>query len=370
MSIASEFSGLPMNELIGAPLSAAADASIRLADSTAGFINKVGFDKDGKVRTAQFGYIKKSANEDGTSREEELKIDIPMLSIVPIPNLQVDEVNILFDMEVKTSEKKQESMDMEAKAKASIGFGFFKAEVSGSVSSHSSNTRSSDNSAKYHVDVKAANHGTPEGLARVLDMLAANVSPSLVGVTIKDANGGELSEEQKKKAENVQKAKQEKDAANTIYVNANKSLENQISILLDDADSQLRKFEANYEADYRIVSKDVDVAQEKIEQLEAHIEQVRNSWNRFKRNARTWIETLANDENATDDIAGIFALEKYVVMDQNNKTISAPTSFTKADSAEFLTQQNRTIAAQKSYNDAKKSYNDKDKAYSDALLAK
>ena len=96
-----------MDQLIGAPLRAAADASNQLANSTAEFINRVGFDANGNVQTVAFGYQRRSVNEDGTSNLDEMKVNVPMLAIVPIPNLQVDEVNILFDMEVKQSEKQE-----------------------------------------------------------------------------------------------------------------------------------------------------------------------------------------------------------------------------------------------------------------------
>ena len=203
MAIGDQFSGLDMGNLIGGPLRAAADASMQLADSTASFINKVGFDEKGNTRKASFQFEKKSYNEDGTTNQDEMKIDVPMLAIVPIPNLQVDEVNILFDMEVKESEKSEKATDLSAAASGSINLGIAKVNISGSVSSHSSNTRSTDNSAKYHVDVRATNHGTPEGLARVLDMMAASVSPALIDSKIKDANGQELPEERKDRSERI-----------------------------------------------------------------------------------------------------------------------------------------------------------------------
>ena len=207
MAIAEQFAGLKMDQLIGAPLRAAADASTQLANSTADFINRVGFDGAGKVRTVAFGYQKRSVNEDGTSNLDEMKVDVPMLAIVPIPNLQVDEVNILFDMEVKQSERQESAMDMSASISGSANFGIVKVSVTGSISAHQSNTRSSDNSAKYHVDVRATNHGTPEGLARVLDMMAANVAPMLVGTTLKDGNGQSLSEQAKIKAERLKEVR-------------------------------------------------------------------------------------------------------------------------------------------------------------------
>ena len=178
MAIAEQFAGLEMDKLIGAPLVAAADASISLANSTADFINRVGFDKNNNARTVKFMYQQRSVNEDGTSNLDEMKVDVPILAIVPIPNLQVDEVNVLLEMEVNHSEKQDLGMDVGATVTGSLGVGWVKVNVSGSVSAHSSHTRSSDNSAKYHVDVRAANHGIPEGLARVLDMMAVNISPS------------------------------------------------------------------------------------------------------------------------------------------------------------------------------------------------
>lgn len=67
MAIAEQFAGLQMDQLIGAPLRAAADASNQLANSTAEFINRVGFDANGNVQTVAFGYQRRSVNEDGIS---------------------------------------------------------------------------------------------------------------------------------------------------------------------------------------------------------------------------------------------------------------------------------------------------------------
>ena len=60
MSIKDKFAGLDMGSLLGGPLSAAADASSQLADSTAKFIDKVGFDEKRKKHTAASSYQKHS----------------------------------------------------------------------------------------------------------------------------------------------------------------------------------------------------------------------------------------------------------------------------------------------------------------------
>ena len=44
--LAEQFSGLPMEELIGGPLRAACNAQVELARATADFINAVGFERN------------------------------------------------------------------------------------------------------------------------------------------------------------------------------------------------------------------------------------------------------------------------------------------------------------------------------------
>lgn len=190
MALGQEFQGLPMKDLIGTPLMAACEANLNLAKTTADFIKTIGFDEDGKtIRTAEFSFNRpvvehdKDGNE--TIRQERVEIEVPLLAVVQIPSLKVDLVDITFDMEVKSSETSKSSSDKsgEISGSASVNYGVFKASVSfkGSVASHKENTRSTDKSAKYHVQVKATDHGMPEGLSRVLDLMNQAVAPKSVG---------------------------------------------------------------------------------------------------------------------------------------------------------------------------------------------
>lgn len=187
-SIKNHFSGLPMESLIGSPLKAACDAQVMLARSTVDFIKDVGFEGE-KTRTADFSYTRHVVTgKDGLGNDiieqEDVGLEVPVLAIVNIPNLMVDEVDITFDMEVKSSETSSETNDSQGSfsANAKVGWGPLSvtAKVSGSVSSHKENTRSSDNSAKYHVNVHASQAGTPEGLSRVLDIIQDSVAPKSV----------------------------------------------------------------------------------------------------------------------------------------------------------------------------------------------
>ena len=197
IDMASQFRGLPMGDLIGAPLQASCDAQLQLARATANFIKTVGFlpavtkdaqgnevvdpDNVGDARVATFKFKRPVKNPDGTGAVEEVELDVPMLAIVKIPALQITSVDITFDMEVKSSFKEASSSDKSGKLSADmkVGWGPFSlsVHVEGSVSAHQEQTRTSDSSAKYHVEVKAEDAGMPEGLARVLDIMHSAIAP-------------------------------------------------------------------------------------------------------------------------------------------------------------------------------------------------
>lgn len=193
MDIANQFRGLPMEDLIGAPLAAAVKSNVDLAKATAGFINEIGFEQvddgngnivPGPARMVDFLYERPGTDPEGNPTVEEVKLKVPILAIVPVPNLQVDLVDITFDMEVKSSTSTTEKSAKEASFSASLSgkvlFFQINASASGSISTSRENTRSTDKSAKYHVQVQATNHGTPEGLARVLDIMHDAAQPRQV----------------------------------------------------------------------------------------------------------------------------------------------------------------------------------------------
>jgi Protein of unknown function (DUF2589) len=188
-----QFRGLPMADLIGGPLMASADAQVKLANATADFIKVIGFmpPKDGKdsvgdVRNVLFRFDRPATSPNQIQPGspipvETVDLQVPLLSIVKIPSLAINTVDITFDMEVRNSETDKSSFDAAAQmsAEAQIGWGPFsvKVNITGSVSSHKENNRQSDQSAKYHVEVRAEDKGMPEGLARVLDIVQSSIAP-------------------------------------------------------------------------------------------------------------------------------------------------------------------------------------------------
>ena len=200
--MSNQFSGLDMGALIGGPLKAACDAQTMLAASTFNFIEQVGFEKGSgsnppALRTTSFSFERAVAGENGNPLgAETVTMSVPLLSIVKIPTFAIDEMNVTFDMEVKSSEMsestKNQSGELDAKAGLRIGPFSMEVKVKGSISCHEHNTRSSDNSAKYHVDVHAKDYGMPEGLARMMDILSTAALPTQIqkNKTVYMNNGG------------------------------------------------------------------------------------------------------------------------------------------------------------------------------------
>lgn len=129
-----------MKNLIEDPLAAATEENLLLVRTTAEFINEAGFDADKKARTVLFKYSKQEPTENGNINSRDISVEVPILAIVPIPNLQIDEVNVLFDMEVKQCEKESSSTSAISSFNAKGGWGPLSINIIGSVPAHSEHT--------------------------------------------------------------------------------------------------------------------------------------------------------------------------------------------------------------------------------------
>ena len=156
--VADSFRGLPMRELISAPLIAVNEAQQQLAASTVDYYNKLALEDDGKT----------------TQKVHE---NPPFIGIVPVPALLTDDVNINFQMEVTdaSTTKSEESTELTTDGTSK----WFQTSVSiqGKVDASSENTRSMNQTAKYQVSVSASQQSQPEALSKLMDMMASGIEP-------------------------------------------------------------------------------------------------------------------------------------------------------------------------------------------------
>ena len=186
-SIASQFTGLPIEDLIVSPIVGMAKGQAKLNDVTWKYISEVAFvtDKDGATTARSLDVQMQRAVTDTKTGEKTIKTlysKVPMLPLVPLPSLAITSADIEFTMEVKTSEINKDSTDSSASISAEASGGFwgmkFSVNMSGSVATHKENTRSTDNSAKYEVKVHAEQLPPTEGMLKLSDYLTQMLEPT------------------------------------------------------------------------------------------------------------------------------------------------------------------------------------------------
>lgn len=198
MSVADQFRGLPIEDLIVSPLVGMAKGQAKLNDVTWKYINQVGFEQKGEGDKAtivprsidiQINRYVKVAGESAPQLQT-MKSMVPLLPLIPLPALAITSADIEFTMEVQQSETSNTSKDTEMDSSVDVKYKSWwglsvQAHVGGKVSTHSDNTRKTDNSAKYDVKVHAEQLPPTEGMLKLSDALITMMDPQVV-----DATGG------------------------------------------------------------------------------------------------------------------------------------------------------------------------------------
>lgn len=208
VSMAQQFSGLPMDSLIGGPLNAAAKANAAMAMTQTKFMLDTCFNSTPPTSGTGAGtlspiMIKMSLTRgvitpgdptatppvDTKIDEVETKFDLPLITIIPLNSLGVDNVDINFEMEVKSSYGEEESQSSSTKVAAEaswevkMGWGPVSATITGKASYDKEDTSSfsshyeKSNSAKYSVNVHAGQLPLPKGVNTIIEAYALAIQP-------------------------------------------------------------------------------------------------------------------------------------------------------------------------------------------------
>lgn len=184
-SVADNFKGLPMRELIGGPLFAAAEAQEKLASIAWDYYQKIAYetDENGNAKQDTTRLLKfkleRPVVEDGvvSDKPQIVNVSAPFIGLVPIPSLLIDRIDMDFQMEVTdTNTTKDQSAEELSTSISSKWFGV-NVGISGKVSSSRENTRSTNQTAKYQVHVTASQQPQTEGLSKLMDVMATCIEP-------------------------------------------------------------------------------------------------------------------------------------------------------------------------------------------------
>lgn len=177
---------IPFSNIIGAPLDACIEAQAKAAKKTWEFIHEVGLQE-----STENGY-KEAVNVSFTfvSNGKTRRLNIPLLTIVPIPYIAIQNIDVAFKANISASSSyMQEDTSssegtFEGSSETSIGWGPFKTSVNlkGGYSSKKDSraTQDSKYSVEYTIDVglRAGQDSMPAGLAKVLEILNGSLSMS------------------------------------------------------------------------------------------------------------------------------------------------------------------------------------------------
>lgn len=176
--------GLPFSQIIGSPLKAAIEAQAMAAQTTWKFIQEVGLNTDPETGEKKAVNVSFDFYQNG----KEARLNVPLLTIVPIPYIAIDSIDINFkakiNAESSSHNEASESSDMSAGGSfsAKVGWGPFSASLNASASYSSKKDSKATQDSKYSVEytldiaVKAGQDSMPAGLARVLDILNNSLS--------------------------------------------------------------------------------------------------------------------------------------------------------------------------------------------------
>ncbi len=184
-----EIASLDFENLIGGPLVAVVHAQAQAAIATVGFIKQVGFVNDssgavlpgqpqrtGKPTMVTFTYDKSVPKSDGSGDEAKtVELTVPFLSMLPIPYLRVDNVEVEFNAKInsiqftQTDSKFNVSTEGDAAGWQPWGAARLKTSISYQRKTKEGSTVTRDYS--MGVKVKAVQEEMPGGLERVLSIL-------------------------------------------------------------------------------------------------------------------------------------------------------------------------------------------------------
>ena len=105
-TVSSELNALQLDDIIGSSLAAVVKAQGLMASQLADFIEKVGFEapiagQPLKARTFAFTFNRSELDKNtGVVSQKQVTAEVPLLSILSLPSLAVDEATLDFDLKI------------------------------------------------------------------------------------------------------------------------------------------------------------------------------------------------------------------------------------------------------------------------------
>jgi hypothetical protein len=200
VDIAAETQALPLGYYLSGPLTAAIEAQALSANSTVEFIDAVGTDDQGKLRTMEFKYDQTVTDPvSGAVSTKEVTLTVPTLALTEGPHIAIEDLTVSFEFKIRDVISKENqskltsaagaSYQTSTKMKAATGglakflYGDgsveasakFKTNFNVSATYQSTSRQETDRSATLKMTMTARQR-VPEGFQRVLTIFADSIT--------------------------------------------------------------------------------------------------------------------------------------------------------------------------------------------------
>lgn len=176
-----KFAGLPMGLLICQPIWEAAKGQAALCQVYIQTIYQLAFvdgDPEKGTKTVTFSFKRLIIDQKtGQETTKDMAVEVPLMSLVPLPAFTMDEATVDFSMEVHEQTVDSSSNTETVSNTDSINFWGCSASITGSVAATTSHTRATDNTSKYIIHARAVQQPPSEGMAKLTSLFAASMEP-------------------------------------------------------------------------------------------------------------------------------------------------------------------------------------------------
>lgn len=164
--LVNELNNLDFAAYISGPMQAAVEAQNTASFAQVDFIKTIGFNGN-DVRIVTFSYA--STNSDGDNTTKTLKV--PLLTMVNVPSLRIDDMSIDFNAKLNSLETKDVKQSINVSAETGLNLKRFNFKISAAYKRDSTTTSRVERTYSMNVHVHVVNDELPAGLDRILSIL-------------------------------------------------------------------------------------------------------------------------------------------------------------------------------------------------------
>lgn len=172
-----ELNNLDFSSLIGGPIQAAVAAQNSASLAQVEFIKSVGIGTDNNIQTVTFTYTNQVQGE--ASANNIVTINVPLLSMLNVPSLRIEEMTIDFNAKINFVETSEISSALNVGGDAALNIGkIINLKASATYKKTNTSGLQVDKNYSMAIHVKVVNDDLPAGLDRLLNLLDASVVSS------------------------------------------------------------------------------------------------------------------------------------------------------------------------------------------------